>query len=59
MFKVKNWVWNYAKRVGDKVYCDLCDENSNNEFSCVGETTGSVLRVPLIVGHHCHNNHII
>jgi len=44
MSKVKSWVWNYAKRVGDKAYCDLCEENSNNEFSCVGGTTGSVLR---------------
>ncbi|KAL5237601.1 hypothetical protein ACI65C_005012 [Semiaphis heraclei] len=44
MSKVKSWVSNYAKRVGDKAYCDLCEENSNNEFSCVGGTTGSVLR---------------
>jgi len=44
MSKFKSWVWNYAKRIGDKAYCDLCEENSNNEFSCVGGTTGSVLR---------------
>lgn len=39
MSKTKSWVWQYAKRVGAKTYCDLCDENSNNELSCLSGTT--------------------
>ncbi|KAL5233439.1 hypothetical protein ACI65C_000849 [Semiaphis heraclei] len=56
MDKVKSWVWNYAKRVGDKAYCDLCEENSNNEFSCVGGTTGSVLRHLKNIHNICISN---
>jgi len=35
-------VWLYAKRQGNKVYCDLCIKNLNNEFCCIGGTTGSL-----------------
>jgi len=28
----------------EQTYCDLCEENSNNEFPCVDVTTESVLR---------------
>ncbi|XP_025204441.1 zinc finger BED domain-containing protein 1-like [Melanaphis sacchari] len=42
--KCKSWVWLYAKRQGDKAYCDLCTENENNEFCCIGGTTGSLGR---------------
>ncbi|XP_060859967.1 E3 SUMO-protein ligase ZBED1-like [Metopolophium dirhodum] len=42
--KCKSWVWLYAKRHGDKAYCDLCTENENNEFCCIGGTTGSLGR---------------
>jgi len=40
MGKRKSWVWDYAKRDGDRAFCDLCDGESNNEYSCVGGTTG-------------------
>jgi hypothetical protein len=33
--------WDYAKREGDRAFCDLCDGDGNNEYSCVGGTTGS------------------
>jgi len=42
--KYKSWVWLYAKRQGDKAYCDLCTENENNEFCCIGGSTGSLGR---------------
>ncbi|KAE9522908.1 hypothetical protein AGLY_016719, partial [Aphis glycines] len=42
--KKKSWVWDYAKRKLDKAYCELCDEDENNEYSCVGGTTGSLIR---------------
>lgn len=44
MGKKRSWVWEYAKRKGDKAYCQLCDEDKNNEYSCVGGTTGSIIR---------------
>ncbi|KAL4132406.1 hypothetical protein QTP88_009560 [Uroleucon formosanum] len=44
MGKKRSWVWEYAKRKGDKAYCQLCDEDENNEYSCVGGTTGSIIR---------------
>lgn len=44
MFKLKSWVWQYAKRIGDKGYCNMCDEDDVNEFSCPGGTTGSLGR---------------
>lgn len=44
MGKKRSWVWEYAKRKGDKAYCELCDEDENNEYSCVGGTTGSLIR---------------
>lgn len=25
-------------------FCDLCDGENNNEYSCVGGTTGSLIR---------------
>ncbi|XP_025201856.1 zinc finger BED domain-containing protein 1-like [Melanaphis sacchari] len=40
----KSWVWQYAKRIENKAYCNLCDEDDNNEFSCPGGTTGSLGR---------------
>jgi len=40
----KSWVWKYAKRIENKAYCNLCDEDDNNEFSCPGSTTGSLGR---------------
>jgi len=43
MGKRKSWVWDYAKREKDRAYCDLCDDDQN-EFSCVGGTTGSLIR---------------
>ncbi|KAL5246430.1 hypothetical protein ACI65C_013838 [Semiaphis heraclei] len=44
MVKRKSWVWDFAKREGDRAFCDLCDGESNNEYSCVGGTTGSLIR---------------
>jgi hypothetical protein len=44
MVKRKSWVWDYAKREGDRAFCDLCDSENNNEYSCVGGTTGSLIR---------------
>jgi len=44
MGKKKSWVWDYAKRKGDKAYCELCDDDEKNEYSCVGGTTGSLIR---------------
>lgn len=44
MGKKRSWVWEYAKRKGDKAYCELCDEDENNEYSCVGGTTGYLIR---------------
>lgn len=44
MGKRRSWVWEYAKQKGDKAYCELCDEDENNEYSCVGGTTGSIIR---------------
>jgi len=44
MGKQRSWVWEYAKRKGDKAFCELCDEHENNAFSCVGGTTGSLIR---------------
>lgn len=34
MSKSKSWVWQYAKRVGDKAYGDMCDRDDLNEFAC-------------------------
>lgn len=42
--KSKSWVWKYGHREGDKAYCDLCNDETNNEFSCRGGTTGSLSR---------------
>lgn len=44
MSKSKSWVWQYAKRVGDKGYCNMCDEDNLNEFACAGGSTGSLGR---------------
>lgn len=44
MGKKRSWVWDYAKRRGDKAFCELCDEEENNEYSCIGGTTGSLIR---------------
>jgi hypothetical protein len=52
MVKRKSWVWDYAKREGDHTFCDLCDSENNNEYSCVGGTTGSLIR-------HLQNCHCI
>jgi hypothetical protein len=38
--KRKILVWDYAKHEGDRAFCDLCD----NEYSCVGGITGSLIR---------------
>jgi len=38
----RSWVWDYAKRRGDKAFCELCDEEENNEYSCVGGTTALI-----------------
>lgn len=38
------WVWQYANRVENKAYCNLCSENENNEFCCNGGSTGSLGR---------------
>lgn len=40
----KSWVWQYANRVENKAYCNLCSENENNEFCCNGGSTGSLGR---------------
>lgn len=37
------WVWQYTKRVENKAYCNLCEEN-DNEFSYLGDCTGSLGR---------------
>ncbi|KAL1493641.1 hypothetical protein ABEB36_009340 [Hypothenemus hampei] len=37
-------------RHGDKAFCELCDGNENNVFSCLGGTTGSL-------GRHLINVH--
>lgn len=29
-------MWNYATRLGDRAFCDLCDDRANNEFACRG-----------------------
>jgi hypothetical protein len=44
MVKRKSWVWDYVKREGDRAVSDLCDGEGNNEYSCVGGTTGSLIR---------------
>ena len=44
MGKKRSWVWQYAKRKGNTAFCELCDEGENNEYSCVGGTTGSLIR---------------
>lgn len=44
MVKRKSRVWDFAKREGDLAFCNLCDGESNNEYSCVGGTTGSLIR---------------
>ena len=44
MSQRKSWVWQYAKRDGDKAFCMMCDEEYNNEFSCAGGTTGAISR---------------
>ncbi|KAL5237406.1 hypothetical protein ACI65C_004816 [Semiaphis heraclei] len=41
MDKRKSWLWDYAKREKDHAY--LCDDDQN-KFSCVGGTTGSLIR---------------
>lgn len=41
---MKSWVWKYAQREGDKAYCNLCMDEVNNEFSCRGGSTGSLMR---------------
>lgn len=51
----KSWVWQYAKRVENKTYCNLCDENENNEFSCPGGTTGSLGRHLYTIHGLIHN----
>ncbi|XP_060870194.1 uncharacterized protein LOC132944730 [Metopolophium dirhodum] len=52
MVKRKSWVWDYAKREGDRAFCDLCDSESDSEYSSVGSTTGSLIR-------HLQNFHSI
>jgi hypothetical protein len=44
MVKRKNWVWDYAKREGDCTFCNLCDSDGNNEYSCIGGTISSLIR---------------
>jgi len=52
MVKRKSWVWDYAKRERDRAFCDLCDSESNNEYSCVGDTTGSdIYNIFMILNH--------
>jgi hypothetical protein len=36
--------WDYDKREGDRAFCELCDGDGNNEYTCVGVTTGSLIR---------------
>jgi len=40
----RSWVWQYAKRIEDKAYCNLCNEEETNVFACPGGTTGSLGR---------------
>jgi hypothetical protein len=56
--KNKSWVWVYAKRVGNKAYCDLCEPNSNNGLSCVGGTTGSIIQHLKLI-HNIYNFNLI
>jgi len=42
--KCKSRVWLYDKLQSNKAYYYLCTENENNEFCCIGETTGSLDR---------------
>lgn len=44
MVKRKSWIWDFAKREGDRAFCDLCDGENNNEYFCVGGTTRSLIR---------------
>lgn len=37
-------MWEYAKWKGTKAFCALCDQDEYKIFSCVGETTGSLIR---------------
>jgi len=40
----RSWVWQYARRIEDKAYCNLCDQDECNEFACPGGTSGSLGR---------------
>jgi hypothetical protein len=31
------------QNVKEKAFCELCEENKNNKYSCVGESTGSIM----------------
>jgi len=38
----KSWVWQYAKKMDNKTYCNICSDDVNNELSCVGGSTGAI-----------------
>jgi len=44
MGKIRSRIWQYAKRNGDKAYCKICNKDENNEYSCVGGITRSLIR---------------
>jgi hypothetical protein len=52
-YQPKSWVWQYGKRQGNRAICNLCDDNSNEEFSSAGGSTGSFGR-HLKVIHNVH-----
>jgi hypothetical protein len=33
----------------DKAFCKLCDEEENNQYCCIGGTTGSLIRYLKII----------
>jgi len=38
----KSWVWQYAEKRDNKAFCNLCSDDTNNELSCVGGSTGAI-----------------
>lgn len=42
--KTKSWLWHYAKRVKDKGYSNMYNEDDLNEFACAGKSIGSLGR---------------
>jgi len=38
----KSWVWQYAKKMDNKAYCNICSDDVYNELSCVGGSTGAI-----------------